>query len=59
MQDYILELAEKNDIVITLHHAMIFNRDFRAKVLDNGHIVDNRKDFFKEYMKVCKGVDVF
>lgn len=47
---YILELAEYTDVVITLHHAMNFPRDFVCEILDNGKVVTTRADFLREYL---------
>lgn len=44
--DYILELAEKTDVIITLHHFMKFERDFDAELLDINHVVHNRRDLY-------------
>lgn len=47
---YILDLAEKTDVIITLHHAMIFTRDFSGMILDNGREFSTRKGFIDAYL---------
>lgn len=47
---YILDLAEKNDVIITLHHGMLFPRDFEGVILDNGKKINSRKDFANAYI---------
>ena len=50
----ILRLAEKTDVVITLHHAMQFPKDmkFEAIMLDTGVKVNSMKEFLIEYGKI-------
>lgn len=48
--EFILDLAEKTDVIITLHHAMIFPRDFEGVILDNGIKVHTRREFMKAYI---------
>lgn len=50
--DYILDIAKNKDITITLHHLMVFNKDFEANILDTGAIVNNRSEYIDEYLKV-------
>lgn len=47
---YILDLAENNDVIITLHHGMLFPRDFEGVILDNGRKINSRKDFANAYI---------
>lgn len=47
---YILDLAEKTDVIITLHHAMMFPRDFEGIILDTNKRVHSRKDYMDEYI---------
>lgn len=47
---FILDLAEKTDVVITLHHAMVFPRDFNGVILDNGKRFSSRKEFMDAYI---------
>ncbi len=46
----ILDLAKKTDVVITLHHMMIFPSDFEAQILDTGKIIHSRKEFAEEFI---------
>ena len=48
----ILRLAEKTDVVITLHHIMGFPEDVKAEMMDSGKIVNNREEFLEEYGKL-------
>ena len=48
---YILDLAEKTDVVITLHHLMIFPRDFDAEILDTGEIIHSRKEYVELFIE--------
>lgn len=48
---YILDLAEKTDVVITLHHGMIFPRDFDGMIMDTGERFSSKSAFVKAYIK--------
>ena len=48
---YILDLAEKTDVVITLHHLMIFPRDFDAEIQDIGEIIHSRKKYVELFIE--------
>lgn len=44
---YILDLAEDQDVMITLHHTMLFPRDFNGVVLDTGEEFHDRRGCIK------------
>ena len=48
----ILRLAEKTDVVITLHHIMKFPKEFKAMMMDTGVVVNSREEFLREYGKI-------
>lgn len=52
---FIVELAEKKDITITLHHAMNFPDKMHAIMMDTGVIVNSRREFVREYARI-KGI---
>ena len=41
----IVRLAEKTDVIITLHHMMVFPEEFEAIMLDKGVAVHSRREF--------------
>ena len=49
---FLLDIAEKTDVVVTLHHVMIFPRDFEGVLLDNGMEIHTRSDWIKAYLSV-------
>lgn len=51
----ILRLAERTDVVITLHHIMKFPKVFKAFMMDTGVVVNSRKEFIEEYGRI-KGI---
>lgn len=48
----ILRLAEKTDVIITLHHIMEFPEKFEAEMLDTGVVVHSREEFLMEYGRI-------
>ncbi len=50
--DSIVNIGEKKDISICLHHPMKFPTPFKAYMIDTGVIVNSRKEFLDEYYKV-------
>lgn len=54
---YILDLAEDRDVMVTLHHTMLFPRDFNGVVLDTGEEFHDRMGYlmavlnWKEYAR--------
>lgn len=54
---FILDLAEKTDVVITLHHAMVFPRDFEGIILDTGEKFSTRQGFMDAYIDFKYGKD--
>ena len=51
----IVRLAEKTDVIITLHHMMVFPEKFEAVMLDTGVVVHSRREFYLEYGRI-KGI---
>ena len=48
----ILSLADKEDTIITLHHLMIFPRDFEAEILDTGEQIHSRKEYAEKFISM-------
>lgn len=48
----IVRLAEKTDVIITLHHMMVFPKKFEAVMLDTGVVVHSRREFYLEYGRI-------
>lgn len=51
----IVKLAEKTDVIITLHHMMVFPEKFEAVMLDTETAVHSRREFYLEYGRI-KGI---
>lgn len=51
----IVRLAEKTDVIITLHHMMVFPEKFEAVMLDTETAVHSRREFYLEYGRI-KGI---
>lgn len=51
----IVRLAEKTDVIITLHHMVVFPEKFEAIMLDTETAVHSRREFYLEYGKI-KGI---
>lgn len=51
----IVRLAEKTDVIITLHHMMVFPEKFEAIMLDTETAVHSRREFYLEYGRI-KGI---
>ena len=49
--DRILDLAEKTDVVITLHHPMIFNRDFDGMIMETGRKFSTKSEYADAYVE--------
>lgn len=48
----ILRLADKTDVIVTYHHLPRMPRDVKAEFLDSGVIVNDAKEFLKEYGRI-------
>lgn len=50
---WILKIAEIKDLTITFHHIMDFGKDteFKCKILNDGTITNNFKEFVDEYSR--------
>lgn len=54
---FILEIAERKDVIVTLHHCMDFPKDgWRALMLDSGKEVTSAREFVDEYYRLRKGL---
>lgn len=51
---FILDLAEKKDVVITLHHPMLFPRSFEGVFLDNGREIHTLSDYAFGYLDLTR-----
>lgn len=47
---FITDLSEKTDVVITLHHPMVFPKDFSGMILDNGKTFNTREGYLDAYL---------
>lgn len=49
----LLELAEKEDVVVTFHHIPRFpNSNVEVKFLDSGYVANSRREFLFEYGRI-------
>ena len=53
--EYIIELSEMRDVTVTLHHSMIFPRDFKGMIMDNGTTFNTRQGYLEAYIRFKYG----
>lgn len=52
---WLIEIGKIKDLVITLHHPMLFDRDFDALILNNNKVIHTFKEYGFEALKfLCK-----
>ena len=49
---FILDIADKNDVTIALHHPMLFPRDFEGVIMDNGKEIHCLEDYYRAYLAI-------